>query len=128
MPAWAVVAVIPACPVSVVEVQSREAASAAEPGADDPGEQDARAFGGAPLRARASSDAGRRRPRGPGLVAHAISLPVKQVRVPVWQAGPVWSTCSRTVSPSQSTATETTAWRWPDVSPLTQYSPRLRDQ
>src|SRR5690606_32476090 len=49
---------------------------------------------------------------------HAILLPVKQVRVPVWQAGPVCSTPSSTVSPSQSIETDTTAWWWPELSPF----------
>ncbi len=44
----------------------------------------------------------------------------KQVSAPVWQAGPVWSTRSRTVSPSQSSRTSTTRWVCPEVSPLTQ--------
>ena len=52
----------------------------------------------------------------------------KQVRAPVWQAAPVWSTRTRTVSPSQSRATDLTCWMWPEVSPLTQYSCLLRDQ
>jgi hypothetical protein len=52
----------------------------------------------------------------------------KQVRSPVWQAAPVWSTRTSTVSPSQSSATERTCWTWPEVSPLTQYAPRLRLQ
>ena len=56
------------------------------------------------------------------------SSSVKQVRVPVWQAGPTWSTLTSTVSPSQSSATDLTYWWCPDVSPFTQYSRRLRDQ
>ena len=35
----------------------------------------------------------------------------KQVSVPVWQAGPVWSTTSSSVSPSQSTRSSRTCWR-----------------
>ncbi len=46
----------------------------------------------------------------------------KQLVVPVWQAGPVWSTSSRTVSPSQSSRTSRTHCALPEVSPLTQYS------
>ena len=52
----------------------------------------------------------------------------KQVRSPVWQAAPSWSTSSSRVSPSQSTRTSCTHCRLPEVSPLTQYSCRLRDQ
>lgn len=52
----------------------------------------------------------------------------KQVRVPVWQAAPTWSTLTSTVSASQSNATDFTHWKCPEVSPLTQYSRRLRDQ
>ena len=52
----------------------------------------------------------------------------KQVVSPVWQAGPVWSTSTSSVSPSQSSRTSRTAWVWPDVSPLTQYAWRLRLQ
>ncbi len=52
----------------------------------------------------------------------------KQVRSPVWQAAPCWSTTRSTASPSQSSRTSWTSWVCPDVSPLTQYSPRLRDQ
>ncbi len=58
----------------------------------------------------------------------AVSSVKKQVWLPVWQAAPVCSTVRRIVSPSQSAATETTRWWWPDVSPLTQYSFRERDQ
>ena len=46
----------------------------------------------------------------------------KQVRSPVWQAPPVWSTFTSTVSPSQSSATALTCCTWPDVPPFTQYS------
>ena len=52
----------------------------------------------------------------------------EQVGVPVWQAGPVWSTRTSSVSPSQSSRTSRTRWVWPEVSPFTQYSPRLRLQ
>ena len=52
----------------------------------------------------------------------------KQVRSPVWQAAPTWSTRTSRASPSQSRATDRTCWTWPEVSPLRQYSPRLRDQ
>jgi hypothetical protein len=52
----------------------------------------------------------------------------KQLRSPVWQAGPSWSTRTSSASPSQSSRTSRTHWRCPDVSPFTQYSPRLRDQ
>src|SRR5699024_12570736 len=80
--------------------------------------------------------AGRRRG---GLVVHAVrsvgsrttaprSPPSKQVSVPRWQAAPAWSPRTRSVSPSQSRATERTHWTWPLVSPLRQYSPRERDQ
>ena len=46
----------------------------------------------------------------------------------MWQAGPSWSTVTSSVSPSQSSRTSTTRWRWPEVSPLTQYSWRDRLQ
>jgi hypothetical protein len=53
----------------------------------------------------------------------------KQVRSPVWQAPlPTWSTLTSRVSPSQSSATDFTHCCEPEVSPLTQYSCRLRDQ
>ena len=52
----------------------------------------------------------------------------KQVRSPVWQAAPSWSTSTSSASPSQSSRTPRTHCRLPDVSPLTQYSARLRDQ
>ena len=53
----------------------------------------------------------------------------KQVRSPVWQAPvPTWSTLTSNESPSQSSATDLTHCCEPDVSPLTQYSCRLRDQ
>src|SRR4051794_20172800 len=52
----------------------------------------------------------------------------KHVRSPVWQAAPSWSTRTSTVSPSQSRATDLTHCWWPLVSPLTQYSWRLRLQ
>ena len=55
------------------------------------------------------------------LAAWGVVL-VTGVRAPVWQAGPSWSTLTSTVSPSQSRRTSTTCCRWPDVSPLTQYS------
>src|SRR5699024_2483544 len=51
-----------------------------------------------------------------------------QVSVARWQAAPAWSTRTRSVSPSQSRATERAHWTWPLVSPLRQYSPRERDQ
>src|SRR4029450_12344875 len=52
----------------------------------------------------------------------------KQLCSPVWHAGPTWSTLTRMASPSQSSATDLTYWKCPDVWPLTQYSCRLRDQ
>src|SRR5262249_49124448 len=52
----------------------------------------------------------------------------KQVRSPVWQATPTWSTLTSTASPSQSSATDLTSCALPDVSPLTQYCCRERDQ
>src|SRR4051812_25959818 len=63
----------------------------------------------------------------PASASHSRSAS-KQVRAPVWHAGPSWSTWSSTVSPSQSRRTALTHWRWPEVSPLTQYSLRLRLQ
>ena len=44
----------------------------------------------------------------------------KQVRAPVWHAGPVCSTRYSTVSPSQSSRTSRRAGSWPDVSPFRQ--------
>ena len=53
----------------------------------------------------------------------------KQVQSPVWQAPrPSWSTVMSTASPSQSYAADRTHWRSPEVSPLHQYSWRLRLQ
>ena len=46
----------------------------------------------------------------------------KQLRSPVWQAPPTWSTRTSKLSPSQSSATDLTHCWEPDVSPLTQYS------
>ena len=54
--------------------------------------------------------------------------PSKHVRDPVWQAGPSGRTVTSTVSPSQSSRTPRTHCRWPLVSPLTQYSFRLREK
>ena len=53
---------------------------------------------------------------------------VHEVRLPVWHAGPAWSTTTRSASPSQSSRTSWTFWTLPEVSPLTQYSRRERDQ
>ena len=75
-------------------------------------ESDGRAEAAASHRARRSA-------------AHRAS---KQVRSPVWQAGPSWSTLTSRVSPSQSSRTSLTHWRLPEVSPLTQYSWRDRLQ
>ena len=47
-------------------------------------------------------------------------------RSPCGRPGRSGRPASSTVSPSQSSATETTRWRWPDVSPLTHCSCRLR--
>ena len=56
-----------------------------------------------------------RRPvRPPPPAAGAAS---KQVRSPVWQAAPSWSTLTSTVSPSQSSATSLTHCRWPTSRP-----------
>ena len=52
----------------------------------------------------------------------------KQVRCRCGRPAPTWSTLTSSVSPSQSSATDVTYWWCPEVSPLTQYSPRLRDQ
>src|SRR5690606_41896462 len=52
----------------------------------------------------------------------------KHVRVPVWQAGPVWSTRSNTVSASQSSRTSRTCCVWPDVAPLTHSCCLLREK
>src|SRR5690606_7905910 len=52
----------------------------------------------------------------------------KQLCAPVWQAGPCCSTLTSSVSPSQSRAAPFTYCRLPLVSPLRQYSWRLRDQ
>ena len=59
------------------------------------------------------------RPERTALV-HPSSPSSKQVRVPVWHAGPSWSTLSRIASPSQSIRISFTCCRLPDVSPLTQ--------
>ena len=40
--------------------------------------------------------------------------------LPVWQAGPVWSTSTRSVSASQSARTSRTRCRHPEVSPFFQ--------
>ena len=47
----------------------------------------------------------------------------KQVRAPVWQAAPTWSTLTSRASPSQSSATDLTYWWCPEVSPFTQSVP-----
>ncbi len=52
----------------------------------------------------------------------------KQVRSPVWQAGPAGSTSARSASPSQSTRRALTAWVFPLVAPLCHSSSRERDQ
>src|SRR5699024_1734948 len=52
----------------------------------------------------------------------------KQLKVPLWHAAPVWSTRSRTVSPSQSISTARTCCTCPEVSPLTQRCPREREK
>ncbi len=52
----------------------------------------------------------------------------KQECAPVWQAGPSCSTWTSSVSPSQSSAAPRTYCALPLVSPLRQYSWRLRDQ
>ena len=46
----------------------------------------------------------------------------KQLRLPVWQAAPTWSTSTSSASPSQSRDTPLTYCTWPEVSPLRQYS------
>ena len=57
--------------------------------------------------------------RPPGQRATASSTAAsKQVRSPVWQAPPAWSTLTSTASPSQSSATDFTCCRWPEVSPF----------
>jgi hypothetical protein len=50
----------------------------------------------------------------------------KQVRSPVWQAGPAGSTSASSASPSQSTRIALTAWVFPDVAPLRHNSARER--
>ena len=52
----------------------------------------------------------------------------KQFRRPVWQATPVWSTCRRTQSLSQSQRNSTSVWIWPDSSPLRHSLPREREK
>lgn len=42
----------------------------------------------------------------------------KQLRLPVWQAAPTWSTSTSSASPSQSRDTPLTYCTWPEVSPL----------
>src|SRR5699024_11424441 len=63
-----------------------------------------------------------RRPPGHGRtpVTAPRSPASKQVRSPVWQAAPTWSTRTSSASPSQSSATERTCWTWPEVAPLRQ--------
>ena len=61
------------------------------------------------------------RPSDPPSGATAVE---KQVRAPVWQAGPVCSTRYRTASPSQSSRISRTACTWPEVSPLRQSAAR----
>ena len=58
---------------------------------------------------------------------HASRSASKQVRSPVWHAPPRWYTRNRTVSPSQSSDTDSTCWVWPLVAPLIQYSWRERE-
>ena len=50
----------------------------------------------------------------------------KQVRSPVWQAGPAGSTSARIASASQSYRSALTAWVFPDVAPLCHSSSRER--
>src|SRR5829696_8200849 len=52
----------------------------------------------------------------------------KQVRSPVWQAGPAGSTSARMASSSQSMRSSLSLWTFPEVSPLCQSSFRERDQ
>ena len=52
----------------------------------------------------------------------------KQVRSPVWQAGPAGSTCASRASASQSQRSPRTRWMLPDVAPLCQSSCRERLQ
>ena len=49
-----------------------------------------------------------------------VTADEKQVRAPVWHAGPVCSTRYSTVSPSQSSRISATRCSWPEVSPLRQ--------
>ena len=52
----------------------------------------------------------------------------KQVRSPVWHAGPAGSTSARMASSSQSSRSSLSFWTFPEVSPLCQSSFRERDQ
>ncbi len=52
----------------------------------------------------------------------------KQVRSPVWHAGPTGSTSASSASPSQSSRSARTRWTLPDVAPLCYGSPRERLQ
>ena len=81
-----------------------------------------------PADASPSSTTGAKVRRRSSAIGASSTSASKQVRVPVWQAGPSWSTLTSSVSPSQSSRTSLTHWRWPEVSPLTQYSWRLRLQ
>src|SRR6185312_13494858 len=72
--------------------------------------------------------AGRAGHAEPHAATSAASGRWKHERSPVWQAGPSWSTSTSSASPSQSSRTSRTHCRCPEVSPLTQYSLRLRDQ
>ena len=52
----------------------------------------------------------------------------KQVRSPVWHAGPAGSTSARIASSSQSSRSSLSFWTFPEVSPLCHSSFRERDQ
>src|SRR5215217_4783440 len=52
----------------------------------------------------------------------------KQVRSPVWHAGPAGSTSARIASSSQSKRSSLSRWTFPEVAPLCQSSSRERDQ
>ena len=52
----------------------------------------------------------------------------KQVRSPVWHAGPAGSTSARMASSSQSSRSSLSFWTFPEVAPLCQSSFRERDQ
>ena len=56
----------------------------------------------------------------PSLFLRRGMTPPASKQLCLWQAGPIWSTCSSGASPSQSTLSSQTCWVWPLVAPLRQ--------